>query len=74
MSQKGIICEAADCEQIATEQIEVSAGKYGILILSVCASCVGKFTDDGAGVIAPATALETRSQGLPNHAIQSNHS
>jgi hypothetical protein len=68
------ICEAADCEQVAIQLIEVSAGKYGTLILSVCSNCVSKFTDDGAGVNAPATALETRSQGVPDHAIQSNHS
>lgn len=46
MSQKPGICEAADCEQVATEQIEVSAGKYGTLILSVCSNCVEKFTDE----------------------------
>lgn len=70
MSNIKKICDAANCDKIATQQVEVSAGKYGTLILSVCANCVGKFKDDGAGVQAPATALETRSQGVPNHAIK----
>ena len=45
MMQYEQICEAAGCEQIATEQIEVSAGKFGTVTLFVCPNCVGKFTD-----------------------------
>jgi hypothetical protein len=39
------ICEAADCEQLATEQIDVSAGKFGTVKLFVCPKCVGKFQE-----------------------------
>ena len=39
------VCEAANCYQIATEEIKVKAGKFGIVTLYVCPNCVGKFTD-----------------------------
>jgi hypothetical protein len=33
------LCEAVDCSVEATEQIEVSAGKYGPISLFVCVNC-----------------------------------
>lgn len=39
------ICEAFGCVEKATEQIEINAGKYGILVLRVCSKCVRKFQD-----------------------------
>lgn len=39
------ICDAVGCEEEATEQIVVNAGKFGTLILSVCKRCTGKFLD-----------------------------
>jgi hypothetical protein len=39
------ICEAANCNNEATEKIEVSAGKHGIIELSVCKNCVSKFKE-----------------------------
>lgn len=39
------ICEACDCKEAATEQIDVKAGKHGTLTLHVCARCVAKFQD-----------------------------
>lgn len=36
-------CDALGCEQEATEQIMVSAGKFGSIGLSVCLKCVSKF-------------------------------
>jgi len=40
------ICDAQDCNNEATEKIEVSAGKHGIIELSVCKNCVSKFQED----------------------------
>jgi hypothetical protein len=37
------LCEAIGCEE-ATEQVTVSAGKYGTLILFVCKGCINKFS------------------------------
>jgi hypothetical protein len=37
------ICEAYDCDEIATVTIEVSAGEFGIVELKVCEDCVSKF-------------------------------
>jgi hypothetical protein len=45
MIPKNQICEAANCEEAATKQIEVNAGTFGTLVLSVCANCVRKFQD-----------------------------
>ncbi len=39
------VCEAANCEEAATRQIEVSAGKFGTVTLFVCPNCIGKFQD-----------------------------
>jgi hypothetical protein len=39
------ICEAVGCQEQATEQITVSAGELGTLILSVCSNCISKFID-----------------------------
>lgn len=38
-------CEAVDCEELATELVKVSAGRFGTITLIVCANCVGKFRD-----------------------------
>jgi hypothetical protein len=40
------ICDAADCNNEATEQIEVSAGKHGFITLFVCNNCISKFLGD----------------------------
>ena len=39
------VCQAVDCEEQATHKIEIAAGKFGIIVLSVCSNCVGKFQD-----------------------------
>jgi hypothetical protein len=36
-------CEALGCNCKATEPIEVSAGKYGIIMLYVCKNCIHIF-------------------------------
>jgi hypothetical protein len=38
-------CEAVGCEEPATKQITVNAGKFGTLILLVCKNCTSKFID-----------------------------
>ena len=43
-TRKGI-CDAADCDREAAETIEVKAGKFGMIQLSVCSNCVKKFED-----------------------------
>jgi hypothetical protein len=40
------LCEAIGCGEQATEQITVSAGNYGTLILFVCKNCIGKFSEE----------------------------
>ncbi|MGA9934806.1 MAG: hypothetical protein WBL44_17760 [Nitrososphaeraceae archaeon] len=41
---KNRVCEAIDCFEIATEVVEVSAGKFGTLTLNLCHGCaVNKF-------------------------------
>jgi hypothetical protein len=37
------LCEAVDCNGEATEEIEVSAGKHGLITLFVCNNCISKF-------------------------------
>ena len=37
------ICNALGCSENATEEITVSAGKFGTISLSVCRNCIGKF-------------------------------
>jgi len=37
------VCEAADCNNEATEKIEVFAGKHGFITLFVCNNCISKF-------------------------------
>ena len=39
------LCEAVGCQEEATEEITVNAGEFGVLILSVCKNCIGKFTE-----------------------------
>ena len=34
-----IICEAVDCYDAATEEIEVSAGRFGTITLHLCHEC-----------------------------------
>jgi hypothetical protein len=41
------ICEAVGCEKEATEELAVSAGTFGVLVLSVCNTCISKFTQQG---------------------------
>ena len=33
------LCEAADCYDAATEEIEISAGKFGTISLNLCHQC-----------------------------------
>ncbi len=41
-----IICEAVDCYDAATEEIEISAGIFGTIILHLCHECSSsKFGD-----------------------------
>lgn len=37
------LCEALDCSNIAKYDIEVSAGKYGMISIKVCHTCLSKF-------------------------------
>lgn len=37
------VCEALGCYENATEKIDVNVGKFGIISLSICTNCVGKF-------------------------------
>ena len=37
------ICEALGCYEKAAKQIELSAGKFGTISLSVCKKCSRKF-------------------------------
>lgn len=37
------ICEAVDCYETATEKVEISAGKFGIITLDLCHECLPKF-------------------------------
>ena len=43
---KGKICDAAGCHALGTNEIKLTAGKFGILTLFVCTGCLGKFKDD----------------------------
>ena len=45
MSTTEQVCQAVDCEEKATHRIEITAGKFGTIVLSVCSKCVGKFQD-----------------------------
>jgi hypothetical protein len=36
------ICEAVDCYESATEKVEISAGKFGIITLNLCHECAVK--------------------------------
>ena len=39
------LCEASDCTQAATKKIQVSAGTFGTIELSLCINCVSKFAE-----------------------------
>jgi hypothetical protein len=39
------ICEALNCSEYATKVITVDAGKFGPILLSVCANCISKFVN-----------------------------
>ena len=39
------ICNATGCTKEATEQLEISAGRYGTISLLLCRPCVDKFRD-----------------------------
>ncbi|MGD9532200.1 MAG: hypothetical protein AB7V56_00315 [Candidatus Nitrosocosmicus sp.] len=38
-------CEALECTGKATEQVKVSAGKYGIIVIYVCKNCTHIFAN-----------------------------
>jgi hypothetical protein len=40
------ICNAFDCSNRAIETIDVKAGKFGIISLSLCSICIRKFQWD----------------------------
>jgi len=44
--QKQRLCDAAQCKEMATEEIKVKAGKFGFVTLYVCEGCVSKFIDE----------------------------
>ncbi len=37
------ICNAFGCSKKATEKINVSAGKFGVISLDFCNNCIGNF-------------------------------
>ena len=39
VTQNNIICYALDCDKTATENIDLSAGNFGIITLKVCKEC-----------------------------------
>lgn len=45
-----IKCDAAGCDAAGINEIKVSAGKFGIVTLFVCADCIGKFQEDNKAV------------------------
>lgn len=38
-------CNAAGCQRKGSIEIELNAGKFGMITLFVCPGCVGKFQD-----------------------------
>jgi hypothetical protein len=40
------LCDAVDCNEVAIEQVTVSAGRFGTLILSLCRNCICKFVEE----------------------------
>jgi hypothetical protein len=40
------VCDGFGCNEKATREINVDAGKFGTLTLFLCADCIGKFEDD----------------------------
>jgi hypothetical protein len=39
------LCEAFDCYEYATNEIEVQVGKLGLIKLNICNYCISKFTE-----------------------------
>jgi len=39
-------CDGYGCDEKATREIKVDAGKFGTLTLFLCTNCIGKFEDD----------------------------
>jgi hypothetical protein len=44
---KDNLCEAVNCNAIATREISVNAGNYGLISLNLCRDCVKKFQVKG---------------------------
>ena len=40
-----IICDAAGCQEMGSNEIKLDAGKFGTVTLFVCTNCIGKFKD-----------------------------
>jgi len=40
-----VVRERIKCDAAGINEIKVNAGKFGTVTLSVCADCIGKFTD-----------------------------
>ena len=45
-----IKCDADGCDAAGINEIKVSAGKFGIVTLFVCADCIGKFQEESKAV------------------------
>ncbi len=41
---KSNCCDGFGCSEIATEKVNVSAGTFGIITLSLCSVCKNKFS------------------------------
>jgi hypothetical protein len=41
---KSNCCDGFGCSEIATEKVSVSAGTFGVIILSLCPLCKNKFS------------------------------
>ena len=39
------LCEGLDCDEFATQKIDVNAGTFGSISLFLCEKCVSRFRD-----------------------------
>jgi hypothetical protein len=69
VSGKSIQCEGLGCNNKATDEIEVSAGKFGIIVLSLCKNCTSEFKHNERSVSDQDTNQRThnpRAMSLSN--------
>jgi hypothetical protein len=45
--QSSDICEAINCNAESTAQVQVKAGRHGLISLSLCDNCVSRFEIEG---------------------------